>query len=154
MNGSTDSHFQSFDDAEQYSQREPAQQMTQETHILRSKNVEHISQAFVALDQQWRVTYFSYQAAQLMQRTREEIIGKNLWEAFPELMASSFYHHCLLAASSDKAAHIVVRSPRFQKWFRIHIFPSPGEIGIFLTDITDRKHAIEERQKLAAIVKS
>jgi PAS domain S-box-containing protein len=143
MNGSTDSHFQSFDDAKEHSQREPTQRMPLETYLLGSTNVEHISQAFVALDQQWRVTYFSHQAAQLMQRTREEITGKNLWESFPELMTSPFYHHCQQAASSDKAAHIEVRSPRFQKWFHISIFPSPGEIAIFLTDITEQKKAEE-----------
>jgi PAS domain S-box-containing protein len=144
MDGSSDSHFQSLDDIGKDSQWEQTQQMPRETSILRSINIEHVSHAFVALDQQWRVMYFSHQAAQLMQRTREEVTGKNLWEAFPELMASPFYHHCQQAASSDKAAHIVVRSPHFQKWFHIHIFPSPGEIGIFFTDITKQKKAEEQ----------
>ena len=53
--------------------------------------LEGMSDAFFALDTQWRFTYVNYKAAQFWQRSSEELYGKNIWEEFPELVNSDFY---------------------------------------------------------------
>ncbi len=131
-----------------------AQHLSLETHTLRTTNVEHISHAFIALDQQWRVKYVSYQALQLLKRSREELAGNVLWEVFPEFGNSPLYRYCHLAAGDGKPAHFEVRSPQNQKSYLLHIFPSldEDEIAIFLSDITTHKHAIEQMQFQANIL--
>jgi two-component system CheB/CheR fusion protein len=64
----------------------------------------------------------------------------------PDYVGSPLYDYCQQAVSSGKAAQFEVKTPHFQKWFRINIFPSPDEISIFFTEITAWKLA-EERQR-------
>ena len=54
--------------------------------------LDNLTNAFVSLDRQWRVTYINLQAESLLQKTRVELLGKILWEAFPEALGSTFYH--------------------------------------------------------------
>jgi PAS domain S-box-containing protein len=46
--------------------------------------LENISDAFCALDREWRITYINAQAAQLLNCSSEDLLGKNHWEKFPE----------------------------------------------------------------------
>jgi PAS domain S-box-containing protein len=69
----------------------------------------------------------------------------------PDYVGSPLYRYCQQAVSSGKAAQFEVNAPRSQKWFRIDIFPSPGEISIFLTEITEQKRAEEQLEFQAMI---
>ena len=122
-----------------------------ETHVLSQTDVEQTTHAFVALDPQWRVLYLNRQAEDVLRSTKRELLGKNLWEAMPDDVGSPLYRYCQQAVSSGKTAEFEVHAPRSQKWFRIAIFPSPGEISIFLTEITEQKRVEEQFQFQAMI---
>jgi len=57
-------------------------------HVLES-----ISDAFFALDTDWRFIYINDQSARLMARTREELTGKRFWDEFPDTLGSPFEQH-------------------------------------------------------------
>ena len=118
---------------------EQAEHIVQETKVLSAKILEHITEAFIALDRQWRITYCNEKAASLTQRAREELLGKNFWETFPEIVGSTFYLLCQQAATTGKAEQFDVKYLQQQKWIHIHIVPSPDDITIFLSDITAQK---------------
>jgi PAS domain-containing protein len=65
-----------------------------------TNTLESISDAFVALDSEWRYTYVNTRAEQFFQKPREELIGKIVWEVFPPLPNSQFYIHAHHALSS------------------------------------------------------
>ena len=125
----------------------------QEPKAINATILEHITEAFIALDRQWRITYCNARAASLTQRTQEELLGKNLWETFPEIVDSAFYHRCQKAVATGNAEQYEIKSLRIQKWIRIHIFPSPNDITIFLNDITDQKQAQEQEKFQANILR-
>ena len=52
--------------------------------------LESITDAFFALDQYWRFTYVNDQASRLLRRPREELLGQNVWEQFPEVRGTAF----------------------------------------------------------------
>ena len=137
MDTNANSHFQ------EHTEPESASHSLLETHVLWMTD-EQTTHAFIALDLQWQVVYLNQQAKEVLRRTRGELLGKNLWEALPDYVGSPLYDYCRQAVSSDKAAQFEVKSPRSPKWFRVNIFPSPGEISIFFTEITAWKEA-EER---------
>ncbi len=110
-------------------------------NVLDTMILEHITEAYIALDHQWHIISFNQQTAQLMQNSQENLLGQNLWTCFPEIVGSSFYRRCLEAATSGNTMQFEARAPRLQKWFRIHIFPSAEYITIFLSDITGQKQA-------------
>lgn len=83
---------------------------------------------------------------------QKDLLGKNLWECFPEIVGSLSYHKCLEAAATGKTAQFETKARHLQKWFRIHILPSTECITIFLNDITAQKQAEEQLRFQANIL--
>src|SRR3989442_4579629 len=52
--------------------------------------LESVSDAFVALDKNWRYTYVNQQAAHLFGRSPEHLVGKQIWTEFPEGLGQPF----------------------------------------------------------------
>src|SRR5215203_6164507 len=46
--------------------------------------LESISDAFYAVDEQWRFTYVNGKAEDFWGRSREDLLSKNIWEEFPQ----------------------------------------------------------------------
>src|SRR5262249_24401291 len=56
--------------------------------------LESISEAFFAVDRAWRVTDVNGEAESLLRTTRDQLLGRSLWEAFPEAVGSAFDAAC------------------------------------------------------------
>ncbi len=52
---------------------------------------ESITDAFFAVDIEWRFTYLNSEAERVLDRGRQELLGKNMWEEFPEAEGLKFY---------------------------------------------------------------
>ncbi|NEQ25181.1 MAG: PAS domain S-box protein, partial [Microcoleus sp. SIO2G3] len=52
--------------------------------------LESITDGFLAFDSEWRFTYLNHEGARTLGHLPEELLGKNLWEEFPELTNTSF----------------------------------------------------------------
>ncbi|HEY3231100.1 MAG TPA: PAS domain S-box protein, partial [Roseiflexaceae bacterium] len=72
--------------------REQAARAEIETARERLANVfEAITDAFVALDTDWRYTYVNQRAGHIFGRRPEDLIGKHIWTEFPEGIGQPFY---------------------------------------------------------------
>ncbi|MEP6499136.1 PAS domain-containing protein [Microcoleus vaginatus ZQ-A3] len=112
--------------------------------------LEGMSDAFFALDTQWRFTYVNYKAGQFWQRAPEELYGKNFWEEFPELVNSDFYeeYHGAVAKQVGVAFEQYYRP--LKVWVEVRVFPSHDGISVFFHDITKRRQieaALRKEQK-------
>ena len=105
--------------------------------------LETITDAFVALDRNSCYTYVNQRAAQIFNRQPADLIGKNIWEVFPEAVEHQFYHSYFHALGEQRVIQMQEYYPPFDGWFEYWIYPSPAGISIFFQDIT--------RQKLAEI---
>jgi PAS domain-containing protein len=52
--------------------------------------LESLGDAFQAFDRQWRYVYLNRRAEQILQRRREELLGKVFWEEFPAAVGTDF----------------------------------------------------------------
>ena len=50
--------------------------------------------AFIAYDSEWRFLYVNKEAEALMGYSRSDVLGKVLWEYFPETVGSEFEQRC------------------------------------------------------------
>src|SRR5215211_7157936 len=110
--------------------------------------LESITDAFVAVDRQWRFTYLNERALTTLQRTREELLGKNMWEAFPEAVGLPAYREYHRAMTSGTPVHFEEFNPWQGIWVEINAYPSEGGLAVYFRDITERKRAEEERDRL------
>jgi PAS domain S-box-containing protein len=105
--------------------------------------LESITDAFVAVDRQWRFTYVNERASTTLQRTREELLGKNMWEEFPEAVGLPAYREYHRAMTSGASVHFEEFNPWLGIWVEITAYPSEGGLAVYFRDITERKRAEE-----------
>ncbi|MBD2436843.1 PAS domain S-box protein [Nostoc sp. FACHB-110] len=104
--------------------------------------LESITDAFAAFDREWRYTYVNEQATQLLQKTREQLLGKHLWqEIFPEVKEQLVYREFHRAVNEQVAVVLEEFIETLGKWLEIHAYPSPDGLAVYFRDITARKNA-------------
>lgn len=101
--------------------------------------LEGMSDAFFALDTDWRFSYVNYKAAQFLQRSPEELFGKNFWEEFPGLVNSVFYDQYHKAVAKQVGVIFEKYYRPLKVWWEVRVFPSRDGISVFFHDITTRK---------------
>jgi PAS domain S-box-containing protein len=114
--------------------------------------LERITDAFVAVNREWRYTYINelaldnIRAAKDEELSREEILGKNMWEMFPEAVGSIFHERYLEALREQKTVHFEAYSPLRERWVEHHAYPSEDGLAIHYRDITERKRVEKEME--------
>jgi PAS domain S-box-containing protein len=116
--------------------------------------LESFSDAFFAVDHQWRFTYVNSKAEELWGRERQELVGKNIWEEFPEAQDSGYYLQTRRAMEEGVTTEFETISPVLGIWIAGRAYPSREGLSVYFQDVTERKHAEVERARLAAIVES
>ncbi|MGH1392963.1 MAG: GAF domain-containing protein [Trichormus sp.] len=112
-----------------------------------SNILESITDGFFALDQRWRFTYVNSQAAKLLQRNQTELLGKNIWETFPEVSNTSFereYHRAITEQTSIEFEEFY---PPLDKWFALHAYPSKNGLSVYFQDITEKHRTASALQE-------
>ena len=110
--------------------------------------LESITDAFYAVDQDWRFTYVNRKAAEFWGKSRDELIGHNFWQVFPEAVGMEFYHEQLRAMAERCPVTFEAVSPIIHRWIEAHVFPSGAGLAVYFRDITQRKEAEAERMRL------
>jgi PAS domain S-box-containing protein len=101
--------------------------------------LESITDAFFAVDLDWRLTYVNGRANELLGRSREELLGRVLWEVFPEARDSAFGRGYRKAIQDRTKLEFEEFSPTLEKWFHIHAYPSDDGLAVYFQDVTERR---------------
>ena len=118
--------------------------------------LESITDAFFTLDGQWRFTYVNAQAERLLQRSREELLGRNVWQEFREAVGTSFQIHYERALETGQTETFEEYYPPLARWFMVKAYPSRDGLAIYFHDVTElwttreAARASEERFRLLA----
>ncbi len=102
---------------------------------------ESMTDAFFSLDAQWCFTQINSQATQRMQWNAEELIGKNLWEVFPDAVNLKFYTEFQRAVKEQVPVNAEEFFAPHNAWYEFHAYPAPLGLSAYFRDITERKQA-------------
>lgn len=111
--------------------------------------IESVSDAFVALDKDWRYTYVNRRAGEIFQRRPEDLVGKHIWTEFPEGVGQPFQRVYEQALTMQVPQTIEEYYPRYDAWFENRIYPHPDGLSIVFQNITDRKRAEDQLRRSA-----
>jgi PAS domain S-box-containing protein len=103
--------------------------------------LESISDAFYSVDQDWRITYVNGRAQELWGRSAEDLIGKNVWEEFPEAVGSELYDQLRRAAEEHTTVAFETQSPVRGTWIAGRVYPSRRGLSVYFQDVTERRRA-------------
>jgi DNA-binding NtrC family response regulator len=100
-------------------QQERAEKALQEANQRCADILESITDAFCALDKQFRFTYVNQKAEQILQKTQEELLGKNIWEEYPNAIGSVFYQKYHEAATTKLPVRFEAFCPDLDIWLEV-----------------------------------
>ena len=114
--------------------------------------LESISDAFVALDENWRFTYINDQALRLMDKTCDELLGRTVEEGFPGIGALIFEENWRQMTRQGEPIKRETYYAPWKIWLEIHAYPSEEGLSIYFQDISARRAAqlaLEEAKRAA-----
>jgi PAS domain S-box-containing protein len=111
--------------------------------------LESVSDAFYALDTDWRYVVFNRAAEVYFGVGRKAMLGRDMWERFPQGLGTPFEGYCRAAMDQGVSTTFETTSRlRPDRVVELRIVPMRGGgVAITLTDITERKTA-DARQRL------
>ncbi|SDK73715.1 PAS domain-containing protein [Natronorubrum texcoconense] len=104
-----------------------------------------ISDAFFSLDEEWNFSYLNTSAHDLINPSGRELVGTNIWEAFPDAVGRKFeskYRHAM--DRQETVAFEEYYPDPIDAWFEVRAYPSETGLSVYFRDITDRK--VRERK--------
>jgi PAS domain S-box-containing protein len=113
--------------------------------------LESISDAFIALDRDWRFTYFNAAAERLNGTRRDKVLGRNHWEVYPEAIGTQVEEKFRAVMQTRRPVRFENFYEPWQRWFEIHAYPiASGGICVDYRDVSDRKQVESHIGEVAA----
>jgi PAS domain S-box-containing protein len=115
--------------------------------------LESISGGFFALDKEFNFTYWNKAAEEGTTLRKEEVLGKNVFEIFPNLEQSALGEKYRTAFETNTFQSYInsYRDETMEKWFEFRIYPNAEGLSVFLQDITEQKRQERQREMLIRI---
>ncbi|MEN3942589.1 PAS domain S-box protein [Prosthecobacter sp. SYSU 5D2] len=109
-----------------------------------STTMESMSDAFYLLDPAtWTFVYLNAEAERVLRRKRADLLGKVIWEEFPEAVDSALYETYHQAVHEKTSARLEFYYPALDNWFELNAHASPEGLAVYFRVITARKLAEE-----------
>lgn len=136
------------------SRQKRAEEALQAAHQQMATILRSITDAFFALDRDWRFTYVNPETERLVRKPAAELLGRNIWLLFPD--AEAFHARYDEALSVGQAVHFEEFYTPLETWFEVHAYPSADGLSIYFRDATERRRVqealreSEERYRMVA----
>jgi two-component sensor histidine kinase len=108
-----------------------------------------IGEGFYAVDRDWHIILFNSEAARHFRREPDAVLGRKLWDLFPDARATELGRLFLKVMASRETIRAETESVIFGgRWLAYRLFPLGDGMGIVFRDTTDRRRAEEQRDLL------
>ncbi|MCC5950807.1 MAG: PAS domain-containing protein [Acidimicrobiia bacterium] len=98
--------------------------------------IERISDAVLALDRQWRVTYANAAAHRMLHRGPDTLLGRVVWDEFPHAVGSEFERQYRHAVDTGETVTFDEYYPApLDTWFRVRAYPDANGLTIYFADV-------------------
>jgi diguanylate cyclase (GGDEF)-like protein/PAS domain S-box-containing protein len=113
--------------------------------------LEAISDMYVGVDAHWGVTYINGPAERRLGISRETVLGRELWQAFPALVGTPFEDAYRRVRSTGEPVVLEAHYEAADLWCEARAYPlRRGGLSIYFRDIAERRAAEQERERLLA----
>jgi len=102
------------------------------------ETLENMLEGCFVLDGAGTTVYVNPSAARLLRKSREELIGRDVFEVFPDAVETVFYEGFQRVRADRVARHVEGYSPPINRWLRAHMSSSGDGFAVLFEDVTDR----------------
>jgi PAS domain S-box-containing protein len=112
--------------------------------------LESLTDAFFTLDREWRFTYVNGEAECLLRRTRESLLGRDVWAEFTPFRGGEVQRQFERALHENVTVQFEEHYAPADIWVQIKAYPSKQGLAVDVKDITERTKAQKEILRLNA----
>jgi PAS domain S-box-containing protein len=115
--------------------------------------LESITDAFTALDRNWRYTYINKAAAEIIRaagRDPDDLLGKVVWEEFPEFVGTKFQIELLRAVREGAVVEFDEYYPPLDAWFQLRVCPSGRSVFVYFENVTEHRRTEKALREIEA----
>jgi len=109
--------------------------------------LEEIDEAFLALDWEYRYVHVNEAMLRFTQTSRDELLGRVLWEVFPQLQGSPLQEHYRRAMELGIPSIFEHRGVVTNDWIEVRVYPTSVGVSAYYRDINERKRSEMERDE-------
>ncbi len=103
--------------------------------------LERVTDAFFALDQDWCFTYVNPEAERLLLRSAKDLLGRDIWETFPEIAGTSLGDAYQRAMRDGATVAMEIFYPPLGGWFDIQVYPATNGLTVYFRNIDAQRTA-------------
>ncbi len=108
----------------------------------------HVSDGIAVVDREWRFLHVNPEAARLLRRDAEALVGRVLWGEFPEAVDTQFWEVYHRALDRQEPESLEAHYGPLGGWFEVRVFPAPEGLTLYFRNVTERRAADDERRRL------
>jgi PAS domain S-box-containing protein len=116
-----------------------------------------IQDCYFSVTKDFTITQWNKKIAIVLGKRKEDVMGKNLWDEYPEATSLKFFSQYNNALNANVSVHFEECLPSTNGWYEVSAYPNGNGLDIYFQDIKARKEqelslklAIE-RYKFAAL---
>lgn len=106
---------------------------------LKEDFLDKIENGLFIVRSDWKIVYLNHQIELIMEKKREELIGINMWDVFPQELHSENYNHFRVALEKKVSVVFEVYFDHLDEWLEVRIMPIEDELIGYTLNITERK---------------
>ncbi|WP_406364670.1 SpoIIE family protein phosphatase [Streptomyces sp. NBC_00645] len=114
-----------------------------------SRALQHMSDAFLSVDDDWRITFANLEAERVLGSEDEQLFGRDLWDLPALRRMSDLEERCRRGAAQSTATGFDVTLADTGRCYDLRLVPVPSGLTLYFTDVTDRRR--REAEQVAAI---
>jgi PAS domain S-box-containing protein len=138
-------------------ERKRAEEALRQTQTRTESVLESVADIHILFDRGWHYLYVNRAAVRAIGSPREQILGRTLWELFPDIIGTELDRQYRRAMGERFPVVFDFYYPTLNTWWENRFYPAPEGLSVFATNITDRKSAervLQETQaKLARVTR-
>jgi PAS domain S-box-containing protein len=129
-----------------------AQNKADELRNQLAETLENIGDAFFTLDRDWKFSYLNGRAELLLEKLRDQLVGRYIFEAFPEAIGTEFDIQYRRAIETGETVRFEQYFPPLLRTFRVNAHPTPSGLAVYFSDVSEERHREEQLRLLNAAV--
>lgn len=135
------------------SERKRAEEELRLAYERMSNVLESISDAFFSLDDDWNFVYVNREAERMLRSTRTELVGRNIWQEFPDAVGTSFYAIYHQVRAQQAPIMFEAFYPPFDTWFEVKAYPAKEGLSVYFRDTTVRRRVAARQETQFAVTR-
>ena len=133
-------------------ERKLAEEEVRKLALRLTNTLESISDGFFTVDRDWRYTYINGQAKKQLEASGESLIGRIVWEAFPNARGTPFESGYRRAMNGESGVAFEARYEPWDAWISVNCYPTAEGLSVYFRDVTQARAARQRLELLEACV--